>query len=134
LGGPPRIFETVEKTAAMAAKSKNIFARYRRALCIVLAVLVYLGLLAAVRYYRHYRWVKNNPVSVYDLKWPDKSDEGDVVFRRWRYYIETKTNLPRKIEKYYKLDPNDKYILEETLIVGYPTDEQVRQAIKDAGF
>jgi len=95
---------------------------------------VYLGLLAAVRYYRHYKWVKDNPVSVYDLTWPDRADANNVVYRRLRYFIESKTNLPRKVEKYSRADPNGDYTLEETLVISYPTDEQVRAAVKDADF
>ena len=122
------------------ANLRNIFTRYREVIFYVLLILVCLGLLVAARYYRHYKWIKNNPISVYDLTWPDRADaneagdEGDVVYRRWRYYIETKTNLPRKIKKYSTRDPNDEYVLEETLIVSYPTDEQIRAVIKDANF
>ena len=71
---------------------------------------------------------------MYDLTWPDKTDKGDIVFRRWRYFIETKTNLPRKIEKDSRDDPNDNYTLQETLIIEYPSTDEIRQAIKDAGF
>ncbi len=112
-------------------KIKILLSRYRKGLCIVLAILVFSGLLSAVRYYRHCKRVKNDPISVYDLTWADRTDADNVVYRRWRYYIETKTNLPRKIKKYSRLDPNDRYVLEETLVIEYPTDDQVRQAIKD---
>ena len=49
-------------------------------------------------------------------------------------YIETKTNPPRKIKKYSRGDPNDDYVLEETLVVEYPTTDEIRKVIKDAGF
>ena len=116
----------------MAANLRNIFTRYRKAFCIVLAVLVYLGLLAAVRYYRHYKWVKNNPVSVYDLTWPDKTDGNDIVYRKWRYFIEAETSSPGKIEKYYKSTPDANFVLEETLVISYPTDDEIRVVIKEA--
>ena len=71
---------------------------------------------------------------MYDLTWVDRTDADNVVYRRWRYYIENKTKLPRKIKKYSRLDPNDSYVLEETVTVSYPTNEEVMQVIKDAGF
>ena len=99
-----------------------------------------LGLLLASGY-RYYNRPARKPIEVYDLTWSDKTDEddvgldeGDVVYRRWRYYIETKTNLPRKIKKYSKRDPNDDYVLEETLVIEYPADDEIRQVIEDAGF
>jgi hypothetical protein len=73
-------------------------------------------------------------IEVYDLTWPDKTDANRPVFHRWRYFIEAKTNLPRKVEKYYKLAPEDNYILEETLVISYPTTEEIKSVIKDAGF
>lgn len=97
-------------------------------------IAVCMALLTEARYYRHYKWVKNNDIVVYDLTWPDEEDDGSVVFRKWRYFIETKTKLPRKIEKYSKYEPNGEYALQETLIVNYPTDEQIRQVIEDANF
>ncbi len=110
-----------------------------------------LGLLLASGY-RYYNRPARKTIEVYDLTWSDKTDEeeqegdegdegldagdveGDVVYRRWRYYIETKTNLPRKIKKYSKRDPNDDYVLEETLVIEYPADDEIRQVIEDAGF
>ena len=95
---------------------------------------MYLGLLVAVRYYRHYKWVKNNPVSVYELTWPDKTDGNDIVYRKWRYFIESETSLPGKIEKYYKSTPDANFVLEETLVISYPTDDEIRAVIKEAGL
>ena len=126
-------FDRINGIKKVKAKDKNLFTRNRKGLCIVLAILLYLCLLAADRHYRHYKLVKNNPVSVYDLTWVDRTDADNVVYRRWRYYIENKTKLPRKIKKYSRLDPNDSYVLEETVTVSYPTNEEVMQVIKDAG-
>jgi len=92
-----------------------------------------LGLLLASGY-RYYNRHARKPIEVCELTWPDRTDVNNIVYRRWRYYIETKTNLPRKIEKYSRCDPNDSFTLEETLVIEYPTDEQIRQVIKDAGF
>jgi hypothetical protein len=40
----------------------------------------------------------------------------------------------RKVEKYYKLAPEEDYILEKTLVVSYPTTEEIKSVIKNAGF
>ncbi len=110
-----------------------LFIWHRKGFCVFLVLFVSLSLAAGFRYYRYYQWVKEYPVSVCDLTWPDRTDANNVVYRRWRYYIESKTKLPRKIKKYSRLDPNDSYVLEEIVTVGYPTNEEVMQVIKDIG-
>ena len=112
-------------------KLKQLFSRYRKPVYLILTALLCISLLVAIRYYKN---ANRKPIEVYDLTWPDKTDANQPVFRRWRYFIETKTNLPQKVEKYYKLTPEDNYILEETLVVSYPTTEEIKSVIKDAGF
>ena len=84
-------------------KAKEARSGLGKLCCILWVIAVYVTLLAGARYYRYYRCAKdNNDIVVYDLTWPDKKDDGSVVFHRWRYFIESKTKLPRKIEKYRK--------------------------------
>ena len=68
------------------------------------------------------------------MQWPDETDANNIVYRRWRYFLKPRSYLPLKVEKYSKLDPNDNYVLEEILVVEYPSDDEIRQVIKDAGF
>jgi len=98
----------------------------------VLILLISLALPIGLKWYKNYS--QENHIEVYDLTWTDKTVDGPEVLRKWRYFIESKTSLPRKIEKYRKADGDEHYVLEETLIVSYPTDEQVLAAIKDANF
>lgn len=112
-------------------KLKQIFSRYHKSVYLILTVLLCISLLVGFRCYKN---ANRKPIEVYDLTWPDRTDANRPVFRRWRYFIETKTNLPRKVEKYYKLAHEDNYILEETLVVSYPTTEEIKSVIKDAGF
>ncbi len=112
-------------------KLKQVFSRYHRAVYIVLTALLCISFCIILLYYMN---IGQGGIEVYDLAWPDRTDEGHRVFRRWRYFIEAKTNLPRKVEKYYKLAPEDDYILEETLIVDYPSADEIRSVIRDAGF
>ena len=126
------IFESIKELAAM--KIKSLFSRYRWVICFVLLIL---ACLAARYVIVWYRTRPPNNVRVYDLTWADRTGGdkgGDVVYRRWRYFVETKTNLLRKIEKYSKLDLSGDYTLEETLVISYPTDDEIREVIKDAGF
>ena len=112
-------------------KLKSLFTRYR---WVVFYVLLILACLAA-RYV--IVWYKSRPldhIGVYDLTWPDRADPNDIVYRRWRYFLKPRSYQPFKIEKYSKHDPNDSYTLEETLVIKYPTDEQIQQVIKDVGF
>ena len=112
-------------------KLKQVFSHYRKPVYLILIAFVCISLLIGFRYYKN---ASRKPIEVYDLTWPDKTDANRPVFRRWRYFIETKTNMPRKVEKCYKLAPEDKYTLEETLVVSYPTTEEIKSVIKDAGF
>lgn len=116
---------------AIGAKLKHAFSYNHRVKCIAMAVV--LGLLLCI-ILLHHTMTDQEGIQVYDLTWPDKTDANHPVFRKWRYVIEPKTNLPRKIEKYYKLAREDDYILEETLVVSYPTTEEIKSVIKDAGF
>ena len=112
-------------------KKKNILSRHRRDIYIVLAGLVFVCLAYIGRQYRQRA---ANRIQVYDLTWPDETDKNNIVYRRWRYFIEPRSCLPVRIEKYSKRDPNDNYTLLETLVITYPSDEEILQVIKKVGF
>ena len=128
-GGPPLICEIAEKAAAM--KTISLSTRYHRVTCMVLAFLLCAALVTGFAYYR---WAVRKHIEVYELTWPDSSADGRRIYRRWRYFIDSKTDLPCKIEKYSRGDPNDKYILQETLIISYPAETQIRTIIEDTGL
>ena len=112
-------------------KMKSLFSRYRWAIFYVLLILACLPAWYAIV---RYKTRPPNRIHVYDLTWPDRTDANNVVYRRWRYFLKPRSYLPLKVEKYSKLDTNDSYALEETLVISYPTTGQIRQIIKDAGF
>ena len=120
-----------QKGVDMKAKEKHIFTRYRWIICFILLILACLTL-------RHIIvWYKTRPpnhIHIYDLTWPDRTDANNIVYRRWRYYLEPGSYRPLKVEKYSRDDPNDSFTLEETLVISYPTEDEIRQVIKDAGF
>ena len=124
-----------------AIVAKSLFGRYRRVVCFALLILACL----TARYV--IVWYKTRPpnrIHVYDLTWSDKTgeaeageegnEEGDVVYHRWRYYLEPGSYRPLKVEKHSRGNPNDNFILEETLVIEYPTEDEIGQVIKDAGF
>lgn len=112
-------------------KLKQMFGYNRKLKYIAMAIVLGLFLCIILLYCMK---ATREGIEVYDLTWPDKTDVNRPVLRRWRYFIEAKTNLPRKVEKFYKLAPEDDYILEETLVISYPTNEEIKSVIKDAGF
>ena len=110
---------------------KRILSRYRRVVFFVLLILVCSAGRCVIV------WYKSRPpdnVHVYDLTWADRADANNIVYRRWRYFLKPCSYQPFKIEKYSRGDPNDDYVLEETLVIGYPDEEQIREVMKDAGF
>ena len=63
-----------------------------------------------------------------DLTWRAVQYDGGDVYMKWRYFIDYRSKLPVRIEKYSKGDPNGVYTLEEVLVMEYPSDKQVTQA------
>ena len=113
------------------ANLRSIISRYR---WITFYVLLILACLTARYVIVWYKTRPPNHVRIYDLTWSDIEYPNNTVYHRWRYYLKPSSYLPSRVEKYSRADPNDDYVLEETLLIDYPTDEQIRQVIKDAGF
>lgn len=114
-----------------SAKYLRPNSRYRRVVCIVLAGLMFLCLAYIARLYRQRAASRTQ---VYDLTWLDKTHENNIVYRRWRHFIEPRSRLPLRIEKYYKQGLNDNYTLLETLVIEYTSDDEIRQVISEHGF
>ena len=104
-------------------ESKSILSYWSQSKYIIVVILLCICALVLFMYRMK---INQKDIQVYDLTWPDKTDVNRPVFRRWRYFIEAKTNLPRKVEKYYKLIPEDDYILEETLVLPISSPNKYR--------
>jgi len=89
--------------------------------CVVILMLA-AGIFCKYRY-------KHNRLTIYDLTWQTNDSNGQID-HRWRYFIDPQTHLPRKIEKYNKPDPNTDYILKETLLITYPSDDEIEKLFK----
>lgn len=73
-------------------------------------------------------------VEVYDLTWRRKAYDGSVGFRKWRVFVDPKTNLPQKTELYRKLAGDFEYTLISVKVVEYLTDSEVQAVIRDSSF
>jgi hypothetical protein len=71
---------------------------------------------------------------VYDLIWIEKVYGGPVIFRKWRVFANTETNLPQKIEWYKKLATDDEFVLETITVVEYLSNSEMQAVIKEASF
>ena len=58
-------------------------------------------------------------------------EKSNIVTHKWRYYLDTKTNLPRRIEKYHQTYKDKDFVLKETLVLAYPTDEEIETVINE---
>jgi hypothetical protein len=53
---------------------------------------------------------------------------------RWRFFIETKTSLPKRTEFYQKLPTDNEYIFISAMEVEYLSDNKMQEVIKGASF
>ena len=52
-----------------------------------------------------------------DLTWRAVQYDGGDVYMKWRYFIDYRSKLPVRIEKYSKGNSDDGYTLEEVLVM-----------------
>jgi len=68
---------------------------------------------------------------VYDLTWPQKETSSDAIeFRKWRVFVDTHTNLPKRAEHYFKLKPQEEYDFEKYEVITYPSGVQIQALIE----
>ena len=65
---------------------------------------------------------------VYDLTWTKKVP--NTEFWKWRVFIDTTTNLPKKTEWYKKAAIENQYTLESVTVVEYPSDSKIEAVIQ----
>ena len=69
---------------------------------------------------------------VYDLTWIAKRTGSQaVVYRKWRVFVEDRTNLPKKIEWYAKTRPEDEYVVERFVVIAYPSEVEIQNIIRN---
>ena len=69
---------------------------------------------------------------VYELTWDRTSAASGLIgLRKWRVFLDKKTNLPVRTEWYPKRQPEDKFEFETFYVVTYPSEKQIRTLISD---
>ena len=63
-----------------------------------------------------------------------KATYGSSVFNKWRFFVDPKKNLPKRIEIYRKSIIHSEYNLRTVIEVKYLRDSEIQAAIKKAGF
>ncbi len=70
-------------------------------------------------------------VGVYELTWISKDYNGSAVFKKWRFFIDSNTYLPQKIEVYRKFDAGDTYMPQSTIEVEYLSNGAMQKVIEE---
>jgi len=69
---------------------------------------------------------------VYELTWPGKNSISDAIgSRKWRVFVDTHTNLPKRAEHYFKLRPQGDYKFEKYEVITYPSGGQIQALVKN---
>ncbi len=68
---------------------------------------------------------------IFDLTWhQEDATTGEVKFRRWRVFADTKTNLPKSAEWYVKSKSQEEYSIESHTVFLYPDQEEIQALIR----
>ena len=71
---------------------------------------------------------------VYDLVWAEERLGGSTVHNKWRGYIDIRTKLPKRIERWWRQAKKTEYELLTVTRIACLTTVEVTAAIEDAGF
>jgi len=71
---------------------------------------------------------------IYDLIWIERTIAGKIICQKFRCYIDTKTYLPKRIERFHKYSEEDGYELTTVMEVTYPGHGEISSVIQNAGF
>jgi hypothetical protein len=69
-------------------------------------------------------------IEIYELKWAETT-YGSSVFKKWRFFVDTKANLPQKIEIYRKSSVDSEYNLISLIVVEFLSGSEIQKVIKD---
>jgi hypothetical protein len=87
------------------------------------------------------QWIRKNNQTIsiavpgtkaYDLTWIAKDTaSGAVVYRKWRVFAESHTDLPKRIEWYSKSRPEEEYRFEKFAVIAYPSEDEITNIIRN---
>jgi len=70
---------------------------------------------------------------VYDLTWPQKNTaSGSIELRKWRFFLDKDTNLPKRTELYSKLQSEKNFKFETYTVITYPSESRIQALINDS--
>lgn len=72
-------------------------------------------------------------IEIYELKWT-KTTYSSSEFHKWRFFVDPKKNLPKKIKAFIKSAADGEYKLISVIEVKYSSDREIQKVMKDAGF
>jgi len=70
----------------------------------------------------------------YDLMWTEKAYDGSIIHKKWRFFADPKTNLPKRTEFYQMLPTDDNYIFISAMEIKYLSDSEMQEVIKEVPF
>lgn len=73
-------------------------------------------------------------VETYELTWHERARDESTIYSKWRFFIDSKTNLPQKTEFYRKLVSDDEYILSSTMEIKYISDSEMKAVVNRVSF
>jgi hypothetical protein len=65
-------------------------------------------------------------LEVYDLLWTVKAYDGSDILKRWRVFVDPKTNLPQRTEFYEKSPIDSELLLQSVNVVEYPDNSEIQ--------
>lgn len=64
---------------------------------------------------------------VYELTWLEK----DGLPRKWRVFVDAGTDLPKRVEWYHKLKPEEDYRFATFTVITYPGERQIQLLVRE---
>ncbi len=71
---------------------------------------------------------------IYDLTWVEKTYGGSEVFKKWRFFVDFRTNPVQRIEIYRKRHAEGEYTLISVKMVEYLRESEINTVIEEASF
>jgi hypothetical protein len=68
-------------------------------------------------------------IKVYDLIWSDKNPNGSTVTKKWRVFVDLKTDLPKRVE-WYAGSAGGVFRMTSYALVDYPNIDEAKQLIE----
>jgi hypothetical protein len=69
---------------------------------------------------------------VYELVWTQQGTTSEVVlYRKWRIFVDSRTNLPKRAESYIRSGPEQEYKLESFVVITYPSESEIQDIVRN---